>query len=161
MVHCPWICVTTRTTDCPNYQNRYPPQQAAAAGRPAATAPVLSSPLKYEHTWQSLNDSGPLANLRPFLNQKDALQREIMGQPRCNTRKNEHSKVEALHNANSDRALCTTGEVSLLGPCVNSPHNTATRLGTMWAARLPTPDKSAPLEHHHSRILYLGGAHFR
>lgn len=48
---------------------------------------------------------------------------------------------------NSEHALCTNGEVSVLGPCVNSPHNTTTRLGTMWAARLLIADKSALVEY--------------
>lgn len=126
-----------------------------AAGRPAVTAPVLSSPLKYEHTWQSRNDSSPRAASKPtsifkspFLNTKDGRQRGIMEQPRCNTRKkkNKHSEVEALQHANSELTLCTNWEVSLLGPWVNSPHNTTTRLGTMWAARLLIPDKSLSVE---------------
>lgn len=57
--------------------------------------------------------------------------------------KKQHRKAEAPRHANGVHALGTNGEVSLLGPCVNSPHNTTTRLGTMWAARLLIPHKSA------------------
>lgn len=59
------------------------------------------------------------------------------------TQKNQHRKAEAPRHANGVHAQDTNGEVSLLGPCVNSPHNTTTRLGTMWAARLLIPHKSA------------------
>lgn len=126
-----------------------------AAGRPAVTAPVLSSPLKYEHTWQPRNDSSPGAACEPtsiffFWMPRTGFGEKLMEQARCNTRKKiyiyKRGEVEALQHADSELTLCTNWEVSLLGPWVNSPHNTTTSLGTMWAARLLIPDKAASVE---------------
>lgn len=63
MGHCPWICVTTSPTDCPSYQNRYPPQHGSWLPRSRSTCLIFS--LKYEHTWQPQSDSSEPAACGP------------------------------------------------------------------------------------------------